>query len=98
MRTPCAFQLFTVYRKPIKSRALSGCPIVSGNGNLTKKNSKLVDAVPSPNVLTLSSYIQDTGNFLKNIENLNVPPTSLLVTIDVESLYSSIPITKGFLL
>lgn len=97
IRTPCT-KVPTFYCLPKthkKSGLLSARPIVSGVGNLTENASKLVDTVLRPHVLTLSSYIQDTGNFLRNIENPHVPPTSLLVTIDLENLYNSIPHAKG---
>lgn len=48
-----------------------------------------------PLVTNLSSYIRDTAHLLQNLEGLSVPLDSILVTVDIEALYSSIPHTKG---
>lgn len=44
---------------------------------------------------SLPSYIKDTLDLLKHIKGHNLPPGALLVTIDVEALYLSIPHEKG---
>lgn len=67
---------------------LSACPIVSGIGSIDT-------VLVRTHVLTLSSYIKDTGSFLRSIEGMQIPSGSLLVTLDVEALYNSIPHTKG---
>ena len=42
------------------------------------------------------SYIKDSGNFIKKINNLDlIPKTAILVTADVEGLYPSIPHEVG---
>lgn len=72
-----------------------GRPIVSGNGNLTEQASQLVDRHLRPFVTSLFSYTKDTLDLLKQIEGLTVPPDALLVSLDVESLYCSIPHDRG---
>ena len=46
-----------------------------------------------------STYLQDTPDFLREIEALNkkkvLPPHSILVTIDVSALYTNIPQNEG---
>lgn len=42
-------------------------------------------------VITLPSYVRDTGDVLNKIENLAFTGEVLLVGIDVEALYTSIP-------
>lgn len=42
-----------------------------------------------------SSYVKDTLHFLQMIENVVIPESVYLVTIDVESLYNNIPHTKS---
>lgn len=69
-------------------------PIVSGIGSLTDNASKFVDSFLLPHVLGLPSHIRDTSDLLRHIEGIQVPRDSLLVAIDVESLYSSIPHKK----
>ena len=72
-----------------------GRPIVSGSGALTENLSIFVDLHLKPFVTHLSSYIKDTIHLLNKVEHLRVPPGALLVAIDVEALYSSIPHPLG---
>ena len=39
--------------------------------------------------------MKDTTDFLNNTKEFNVPPNSLLVTMDVKSLYTNIPNSEG---
>jgi hypothetical protein len=73
-----------------------GRPIVSGIGGPTEKLSKLVDHWLQPVVHKIPSYIQDTTHFLRIVEEWNksfepLPPETLIVSIDVVSLYTNIP-------
>lgn len=43
----------------------------------------------------LPSYIRDTTQLLQNLKNLCVPTHEILLTVDVEALYSAIPHSKG---
>ena len=42
----------------------------------------------------IQSYFKDNDNFINKINNFPVPENSLLVTVDVKSLYMSIPSKK----
>lgn len=70
-----------------------GRPIVSGIEAFTENSSRYVDFFL--NVTGLPSYVRDTLDLLTHIEGLVVPPDALLVTVDVEALYSSIPQQQG---
>ncbi|XP_053549033.1 complement C1s subcomponent-like [Bombina bombina] len=72
-----------------------GRPIISGMGSLTEKISQYVDFCLRPYLLNLPSYIKDTLDVLKKLNDITVSTNTLLVAIDVESLYSSIPHDKG---
>ncbi|XP_053571736.1 uncharacterized protein LOC128661511 [Bombina bombina] len=72
-----------------------GRPIISDKGSLTEKISQYVDFCLRPNILNLPSYIKDTLDVLKKLNDISVSANTLLVAIDVESLYSSIPHDKG---
>lgn len=88
----------TFYILPKAHKNLSqppGRPIVSGIGSLTDNASKFVDSFLLPHVSGLPSYIRDTSDLLRHIKGIQIPRDSLLVAIDVESLYSSIPHKKG---
>lgn len=68
-----------------------GRPNISGCGSLADNASSLVDSYLHPHVKSLFSYLQDTIDLLKVIEGIHIPNNAWLVTIDVESLYNTIP-------
>ena len=72
-----------------------GRPIVSANGCPTERISQLVDHFLNPLSSLHQSYIKDTTHFLNKLKELGtVPPNSILVTFDVCSLYTNIPIRE----
>ncbi|XP_071124035.1 uncharacterized protein [Mytilus edulis] len=73
-----------------------GRPIVSANGHPTEKISEFVDFHLRSHVENLPSHIQDTTDYLRKMESMNpLPPETLLVTLDVTSLYTNIPHDDG---
>lgn len=57
--------------------------------------SRYVDVIISSLPCTFSSYLKDTNHFLLDIDDLLIPENSLLVTLDVVSLYTNIPHNDG---
>ena len=73
-----------------------GRPIVSGNGCPTERISQFVDHFLKPIVQDTTSYIKDTTHFLSILRNMgDLPDNTLLVTLDVSSLYTNIPNDVG---
>ena len=73
-----------------------GRPIVSANGHPTEKISEFVDYHLRSHVEALSSHIKDTTDYLRKMESLNpLPPDTILVSMDVTSLYTNIPHADG---
>ena len=74
-----------------------GRPVVSANSCATEKISALVDIFTKPIVPHIPSYIKDTGHFLKVLRDIpgDLPPNTLLCTLDVSSLYTNIPNEEG---
>ena len=73
-----------------------GRPIVSATSHITEHISQFVDAHLNPLVPKLRSYIKDTTHFLRKLDDLKeLPPGSLLLTLDVSSLYTNIPHKEG---
>lgn len=72
-----------------------GRPIVSGIRGPTERIGTFVDDALRPHVTSLPSYLRDTLQLLQNLDDLSVPPETILVTLDIEALYSSIPHRKG---
>ena len=73
-----------------------GRPVVSSIGCHTERISKYVDHHLQPLNKSLPSYVQDTTDFLKKLEAVpEVPEGSILVTMDVRSLYTNVPNDEG---
>lgn len=69
-----------------------GRPIVSAIGSFTEKISAFVHNYLQPLVTLLPSYIRDSMDLLHTIE---IPDECLLVTMDIESLYTNVPFEGG---
>ena len=62
----------------------------------TANISKYVDYHLQPIVKEIPSYVKDTQDFLKKLEKVkDIPQESLLVTLDIKSLYTNIPNNEG---
>ena len=73
-----------------------GRPIVSANGHPTEKISEFVDLHLQPHVNSLPSYLKDTTDYLWKLQESGpIPPETLLVSLDVTSLYTNIPHEDG---
>ena len=73
-----------------------GRPIVSLKGAPTENILCSVDCSLQPPATSLPSYIRDTSDFINRLRRLpQPPPESLMVTLDVSSLYTDIPHEEG---
>ena len=73
-----------------------GRPIIAAINSPTSKLARFVDHHLQPIAEKLPSYVQDTGAFLRKIKKIGrVPKNSILVTMDVSSLYTNIPHREG---
>jgi hypothetical protein len=72
-----------------------GRPIVSDCNSDTYRLSEYIDHFLCPLASLHPSYIRDTPDFLAKIRNLKLDKQSLLITIDVESLYTNINNKEG---
>ena len=73
-----------------------GRPIVSAIGSPTEKISKFLDFFLQPSLSSIPYYVKDTGHFLYILQNLGpFPEDTLLVTYDVASLYTNIPLAEA---
>ena len=69
-----------------------GRPIVLVNGHPTEKISEFVDLHLQPHVNTLPSYLKNITDYLRKLQESGpIPPETLLVSLDVTSLYTNIP-------
>ena len=73
-----------------------GRPVVNSIDSHTSRISKYVDFYLQPLARQLPSYIQDTSHFLRKLNiRRDSNPDSILVTLDVRSLYTNIPNEEG---
>ena len=92
-RTPVFYRLPKIHKANNPGRPIvSACYMYSP----TDKLSEYLDFHLQPISQKVDLYIKDTMHFLRKLENLQgIPPNSYLVTIDVNSLYTSIPHRDG---
>ena len=83
-------------RPKIHKEGNPGRPVVNSVNCHTANISKYVDYHLQPIVKEIPSYVKDTQDFLKKLEKVkDIPLESLLVTLDVKSLYTNIPNNEG---
>ncbi|CAJ0968092.1 unnamed protein product [Ranitomeya imitator] len=83
----------TFYMLPKVHKSLDnppGRPIISGIGGLFERPCVYLDYFLQPLVFSLGSYIRDSMHLIERIGKLEVPRDTLIITLDVESLYTSI--------
>ena len=72
-----------------------GRPIISGCDGPTERISAFVDRLIQPIAQKQDSYLKDTTDFLNFIESTKLPKNTILVSMDVNSLYTNIPHEEG---
>jgi hypothetical protein len=74
-------------------------PIISGSGSIAENLSKYVDHHIKEGANNHDSFLQDTPDFLRQIEQVNsedrLPENTILATFDVKALYTNIPQGDG---
>jgi hypothetical protein len=74
-----------------------GRPIVSDCSSESCKIAEYIDHYLKPLAIKHPSYLKDTWDFLEKLTQHDIPPNSLLITLDVESLYTNIQTPEGLL-
>ena len=83
-------------RPKIHKEGNPGRPVVSTVNWHTANISKYVDYHLQPIVKEIPSYVKNTQDFLKKLEKVkDISQETLLVTLDVKSLYTNIPNNEG---
>ena len=65
-------------------------PIISATNGPTEKASEYIDRLLQPHMTQIKSYIKNSTDLIQTLRTLVIPPHCLLVTLDVESLYTNI--------
>ena len=74
---------------------LAGRPIISRCDGLTERISSFIDSLLQPIMKEQQSYLKDTTHFINIVEGTIVPKNTILVSMDVTSLYTNIPQEEG---
>ena len=69
-------------------------PIVSSCDSATENISQFIDYWLQPIMKSLPSYLKDTLQLINELKEISVESDIILVTVDVESLYTCIPHDK----
>ena len=72
-----------------------GRPIVSDCDSDTYKIAEYIDHFLAPLAKSHDSYIKDTPDFLHKLSKVKTDPNSLLISLDIESLYTNIDNKDG---
>ena len=72
-----------------------GRPTISGCSGPTERISSIVDRLLQPIAIKQKSYLKDTTDFINFIEKTKVSHDTILVSMDVTSLYTNIPQEEG---
>ena len=90
---------FKVHKEYVHKKAPKPRAIVSGSGSITENAILFVQHHIEESSHSHQSYLQDTPDFLREIEKINagpkLPDNSLLVSMDVIGLYDNIPNYEG---
>lgn len=73
----------------------AGRPIVSDVNSESYRISEYIDSFLNPLATKHPSYIKNTYDFIHKIRNFEIPPNALIVTADVESLYTNMNINRS---
>jgi len=89
-RIPIFYTLTKIHKpKPV------GRPIISGCEGPTERISSFVDRLLQPIAQSQQSYIKDTTDFINFVEKTKIRQNTILVSMDVTSLYTNIPHEEG---
>ena len=89
-RIPVFYTLTKIHKTVPAAR-----PIISGCEGPTERISSFVDSLLQPIMKIADSYLRDTTDFINFIERTKVSESTILVSMDVTSLYTNIPQEEG---
>ncbi|XP_077155826.1 uncharacterized protein LOC143818375 [Ranitomeya variabilis] len=90
--TATFYMLPKIHKDSIKP---PGRPIVSSVGSMCERAGEYLDFFLQPIASSLPSFIRDSSHFIEVCGQIELPNDFLLVTCDVESLYSNIDHKQG---
>ena len=94
------YTLPKIHKKPdtewyVANKIPKGRPIISDCASEGYNVSQYIDHFLQPLASQHDSFLKDTTDFVQHIKNTTVPPHSLLISIDVQSMYTNIDNVTG---
>jgi hypothetical protein len=89
-KTPVFFMLPKVHKTPTQG-AFIGRPVTSHCGAPLNRISEFLDHYLLPEVQKSSTYLKDTADTIRKIEGLKFPDNTILASIDIVSMFTSVP-------
>ena len=96
MRTPVFFMLPKVHKTPPPGVHFVGRPVVSNCSSPLERVSELIDFYLLPVVRSQPTYLKDTGDTIRKVENIQLPNDIILASFDVVSMFTSVPQDEAF--
>lgn len=98
-RTRVFYALPKVHKNPdawfLAHRIPKSRPIVSDCGSHTERISQFIEAHLTPYSIIHPSYVKNTYDFLDKIKTANISENTLLISLDVDNLFTNIPNDLG---
>ncbi len=88
-RTPILYGAPKIHKENVPLR-----PIVSSYNSPTQKLSKLLHGILKPIVGKNGLSVQNSADFVKKLEKIQLKPGEILISYDAKSLFTSIPINR----
>uniref|UniRef100_A0A8C5P9J1 Reverse transcriptase domain-containing protein n=1 Tax=Leptobrachium leishanense TaxID=445787 RepID=A0A8C5P9J1_9ANUR len=92
IKTPHFYILPKIHKNATKP---PGRPIIAGINSITSRLPEYIDVLLQPIVKETLSYLKDTINMLQILDKVKWDEDCIMVTCDVNALYSNIPHTMG---
>ena len=93
------YMTFKVHKEHVQEKALPERPICSACGSIYENIVKFIEHHIKHHATSHGSYIEDTPDFLRKIEKINInkelPANAILATLDVIDLFTNIPHKDG---
>ena len=88
---PVFYKFYTIAK--VHKPTPVGRPIIFGCDSPTERISSFVDCLIQPIAQTRESFLKDTTDFINFVEKTKLPQNTILVSMDVASLYTNIQCT-----
>ena len=88
-RTPLFYGILKIHKKYPRLPPLR--PIISQTASILSLTAQLIDHILQPLACSYPDYLHNSTPLSITLQNLHVPDDAILVAVDVDSLYPSIP-------